>query len=264
MDILFEIAQHKRQEVAQAKSKKPLAEMVQASAQAAAPRGFIRALNYALVQQQPAVIAEIKKASPSQGVIRADFDPIAIAKSYEHGGATTFSVLTDNQFFQGEDGYLQQIRNISSKPLLRKDFIIDEWQIYQSRCLGADCILLIAAILPPELLARFYHIATALHLDVLIEVHDADELNIAAQLNPRLIGINNRNLRTFEVDIQTTIQLCQQAPENCILVTESGIKSQADVRLMRANGVQTFLIGEAFMRCADPGHELKRLFQDER
>ncbi|MDE2311446.1 MAG: indole-3-glycerol phosphate synthase TrpC, partial [Betaproteobacteria bacterium] len=209
---------------------------------------------------QPAVIAEIKKASPSKGILRADFRPAEIAASYAKHGAACLSVLTDEQFFQGNAGYLQQARAACSIPVLRKDFMVGVYQIYQARAMYADCILLIAAALSLAQMREFEALAHSLGMSVLVEVHDDAELDIALQLKTPLIGVNNRNLRTFEVSLQTTLDLLPRIPQDRIVVTESGILKAEDVRLMRQHQVQTFLVGEAFMRASDPGMELARLF----
>jgi indole-3-glycerol phosphate synthase len=227
-------------------------------------RGFEAAIRHQVAAARagaamPAVIAEIKKASPSKGVIRPDFDPAAIARSYQAGGATCLSVLTDSRFFQGDNDYLRQARLACNLPVLRKDFIIDEWQVLEAATIGADCILLIAAALDDDLMARLESRAFDLGLDVLVEVHDADELQRALGLRTRLLGINNRDLHDFSVDLETTLSLLAQVPEDRLLVTESGILGAADVARMREHGVHAFLVGEAFMRAADPGQALRVL-----
>jgi indole-3-glycerol phosphate synthase len=207
----------------------------------------------------PAVIAEIKKASPSKGVIRKDFDPASLARSYQAGGATCLSVLTDRQFFQGDNDYLLQARSQCELPVLRKDFVVDAWQVLETAAIGADCILLIVAALADGQMAELEACAREAGLDVLVEVHDAGELQRALRLRTRLLGINNRDLRSFEVDLRTTLSLLEQVPEDRLLVTESGILAAADVALMRSHGVQAFLVGEAFMRAPDPGAALRAL-----
>ncbi|MGE5168263.1 MAG: indole-3-glycerol phosphate synthase TrpC [Deltaproteobacteria bacterium] len=223
-------------------------------------RGFAAALHARIAAGQPAVIAEVKKASPSRGVIRADFDPAAIARSYAAGGAACLSVLTDVDFFQGADAYLQQARAACTLPVLRKDFVVDAYQILEARVLGADCILLIVAALDDALLAEFSALARDLGMDVLVEAHDAAELDRALQTEAPLIGINNRDLRTFATSLDTTLALRERVPADRLLVTESGIHARADVARMRAAGVNAFLVGEAFMRAEDPGAALTRLF----
>jgi len=223
-------------------------------------RGFERALRDRIAQSRPAVIAEIKKASPSKGVLRESFDPPAIAASYERAGATCLSVLTDKPFFQGAAEYLVRAREACALPALRKEFIVDEYQIAESRVLGADAILLIAAALEDEQMAALERCAHEYGMDVLVEVHDADELARALPLSTRLIGINNRNLRNFSVTLDTTFNLLPRVPGDRLVVTESGIVTQRDVALMRAKGVNAFLVGEAFMRAADPGAALTALF----
>jgi len=223
-------------------------------------RGFERALRDRIAQSRPAVIAEIKKASPSKGVLRESFDPPAIAASYERAGATCLSVLTDKPFFQGAAEYLVRAREACALPALRKEFIVDEYQIAESRVLGADAILLIAAALEDEQMAALERCAHEYGMDVLVEVHDADELARVLPLSTRLIGINNRNLRNFSVTLDTTFNLLPRVPGDRLVVTESGIVTQRDVALMRAKGVNAFLVGEAFMRAADPGAALTALF----
>jgi indole-3-glycerol phosphate synthase len=224
------------------------------------PRGFTAAVRAKFAADKPAVIAEIKKASPSRGVLRAHFDPVAIASSYEQHGAACLSVLTDADFFQGSEEYLQRARAACALPVLRKDFIIDPYQVYEARVIGADCILLIVAALDDAQMRGLARLSAELHMDVLVEVHDAEELARALLLDTPLIGINNRNLRTFETRLGTTFDLLKRIPDDRIVVTESGIHSRDDVALMRDNGVHAFLVGEAFMRAADPGEELSNLF----
>ncbi|MGH8119810.1 MAG: indole-3-glycerol phosphate synthase TrpC, partial [Gammaproteobacteria bacterium] len=223
-------------------------------------RGFNHALQKAISNGRPAVIAEIKKASPSKGIIRRDFDPVAIAASYEKAGATCLSVLTDSEFFQGCNDDLRAARGACDLPVLRKDFMIDPWQIYESRFTGADCILLIVAALPDGRLRELADAAIGLYMDVLLEVHDREELERALALRLPLIGINNRNLRTFETDIMTTIGLLPDVFPDRTVVTESGIHQREDVALMRRHNVNCFLVGEAFMSAPDPGEKLKALF----
>lgn len=260
-DILQKILKRKAEEVSARSAALPLREMSQRAAGAPAPRGFVAALEANIRRGEAAVIAEIKKASPSKGVMRADFRPAEIAQAYERAGAACLSVLTDRDFFQGDDSDLQQARVATRLPVLRKDFTIDAYQIYEARALGADCILLIVAALGDAELREFTGLAAHLGMDVLVEVHDDDELERALQLDARLIGINNRNLRTFETALSTTLGLLDKIPHDRIVVTESGIHTQEDVALMRRHGVHAFLVGEAFMRAADPGAELVRLFK---
>ena len=224
------------------------------------PRGFYKALQERIKSGQPAVIAEIKKASPSKGIIRPDFHPAEIAKSYYSAGASALSVLTDKLFFQGNDTFLQEVRENVPLPTIRKDFMVDEWQVIQSRAIGSDCVLLIAAALDDVLLKDLYDCACALDMDVLIEVHNAHEVECAMRLDPQLLGINNRNLNTFEVDLKTTIELKNLVAEDVLLVTESGICNAQDVALMHQHGINTFLVGEAFMRQENPGRALNDLF----
>ena len=260
-DILVKILKRKREEVDARSAKVPLA-VVQKRAQAAdAPRGFTRALDQKVTAGRAAVIAEIKKASPSKGILRENFDPVAIAKSYEQGGAVCLSVLTDVDFFQGADEYLLQARAACALPVLRKDFVIDPYQVVEARALGADCILLIVAALDDEQLAALLALAGDLGMDALVEVHDQEELTRALKTPARLIGINNRNLRTFDTSLATTLNLLEQIPADRLVVTESGIHVAADVKLMRDHAVHTFLVGEAFMRADDPGERLAGLFQ---
>jgi len=259
-DILKKILAVKAQEVAAALVAKPLAQIRDEIAQAAPTRDFVGAIRGKIAAGQAAVIAEIKKASPSKGVLRADFRPAEIAASYAAHGAACLSVLTDEQFFQGNAEYLKQARAACSIPVLRKDFMVDEYQIYQARAMGADAILLIAAALTLAQMQKFEALAHSLGMAVLVEVHDGEELEIALQLATPLIGINNRNLRTFEVSLQTTLDLLPRIPPERIVVTESGILQAGDVVLMRSHKVQTFLVGEAFMRADDPGAELAQVF----
>ncbi|KAF0206451.1 MAG: indole-3-glycerol phosphate [Gallionellaceae bacterium] len=259
-DILKKILAVKAQEVAAAKIVKPLPQLRTEAERAAPVRGFVGAIRQKIVAGQSAVIAEIKKASPSKGVIRADFRPAQIALSYAQHGAACLSVLTDEQFFQGSEQYLKQARAACELPVLRKDFMVDEYQIYQARAMGADAILLIAAALTLKQMQAFEALAHQLGMAVLVEVHDGEELDVALQLTTPLIGINNRNLRTFEVTLQTTLGLLPRIPSDRIVVTESGIFTSDDVKMMRDRQVSSFLVGEAFMRADDPGIELARVF----
>ncbi len=264
-DILKKILAVKAQEVAAALSSKPLPKLRVEAETAEPARDFVGAIRGKVAAGKPAVIAEIKKASPSKGVIRPDFRPAEIAQSYAQHGAACLSVLTDEQFFQGSAEYLKQARAACNIPVLRKDFIVDEYQVWQARAMGADAILLIAAALTLSQMKGLEALANKLGMGVLVEVHDEDELEIALQLATPLIGINNRNLRTFEVSLQTTLSLLPQilsSPkgQDRIVVTESGILSPLEVAMMRAHNVNTFLVGEAFMRAAEPGVELERLF----
>jgi indole-3-glycerol phosphate synthase len=260
-DILNKILAVKFQEVAAAKLIKPLSVMIAEAEQAAPARDFVAAIRTKIASGKPAVISEIKKASPSKGVLRADFRPAEIAASYEKHGAACLSVLTDEQFFQGCPEYLQQARAACKLPVLRKDFMVDEYQIYQARAMGADAILLIAAALDLAEMQLFESIAFSFGMAVLVEVHNGGELDVALKLATPLIGVNNRNLRTFEVSLQNTLDLLNRMPGDRIVVTESGILNAADVKLMRSNKVDCFLVGEAFMRAADPGAELARVFE---
>ena len=259
-DILLKILKVKKQEITQRSRKRSLADLIRTSQESPTCRGFVRAIRDKQASGQVAVIAEIKKASPSKGVIRADFNPAQIARSYQQGGACCLSVLTDEQFFQGHDRYLQEAGKVVSLPLLRKEFIIDPYQIYEARAMGADCILLIVAALTQAQLSEFADIASQIDLDVLIEVHDEQELQRCLSVNTTLVGINNRNLRSFETRLQTTLDLLPHIPDDRIVVTESGIHSKADVLLMRQHGVNSFLVGESFMRADAPGDKLRELF----
>lgn len=259
-DILNKILAVKSQEVAAAKLIKPLAVMRAEAEQAAPARDFTGAIRAKVAQGLSAVIAEIKKASPSKGVLRSDFNPADIAASYRQHGAACLSVLTDEQFFQGSAAYLQQARAACELPVLRKDFIVDEYQIYQARAMGADAILLIAAALDVAQMQAFEALANSLGMAVLVEVHNGEELDAALQLATPLIGVNNRNLRTFEVSLQTTLDLLPRIPDDRIVVTESGILDASDAAMMRTHKVNCFLVGEAFMRADDPGAELARVF----
>ncbi|MFT4179737.1 MAG: indole-3-glycerol phosphate synthase TrpC [Thermomonas sp.] len=259
-DVLKRILARKQIEVAERRERISQFELRTRAASAPPLRGFADAIEAKIAAGLPAVIAEVKKASPSKGVIRADFQPDAIARSYEAGGAACLSVLTDVDFFQGADEYLIAARNACGLPVLRKDFIVDAYQLYEARVLGADCVLLIAAALDDAQLSEFAFIAGELGMDVLVEVHDLDELERALPVPARLLGINNRNLRSFDVSLQTTLDLKPMVPTDRVLVTESGILAPTDVALMRDNGVHAFLVGEAFMRQPDPGAALRGLF----
>jgi indole-3-glycerol phosphate synthase len=260
-DILQRIVAVKQEEVQQARRVRSLADLHSDVAQAPPVRGFAAALQARVAAGRPAVIAEVKKASPSKGVLREHFVPADIARSYEAGGAVCLSVLTDVQFFQGSTAYLQQARAACSVPVLRKDFIIDPYQVVEARAMGADCILLIAACLDDAQMSELEVCALELGLDVLVEVHDAPELERALRLKTPLVGVNNRNLRTFAVSLDTTLELRDRIPAGRLLVTESGILSREDVRRMRAAGVHAFLVGEAFMRAPEPGVALQGLFE---
>ncbi|QRR34671.1 indole-3-glycerol phosphate synthase TrpC [Hydrogenophaga sp. YM1] len=263
-DILDKIVAVKHQEVAAAKKKKPLEAMRADAESRVLTRDFVGALRAKVAAGQAAVIAEVKKASPSKGVLREDFIPADIAQSYAEGdgaiGAACLSVLTDRQFFQGSADFLKQARASCVLPVLRKDFMVDPYQVYEARAMGADAILLIAACLDDARMAELEAIAMGLDMAVLVEVHDREELHRALKLRTPLLGINNRNLKTFEVSLQTTLGLLPEVPTDKLLITESGILSRADVQTMRAAGVNAFLVGEAFMRAPEPGLALAELF----
>jgi len=259
-DILVKILNRKREEITECSQKFPLRDLVPKLQTASPVRGFVKSIENKLAANVPAVISEIKKASPSKGVICENFEPARIAKSYEQAGAACLSVLTDIDFFQGSDEYLIEARESVAIPVIRKDFIIDIYQVYEARVMGADCILLIVAALSDAQLHELSALAAELGLDVLVEVHDQQELERALELNTKLIGINNRNLRTFETQLSTTIDLLSIIPEDRIVVTESGIHTSDDVKFMQDNQVNSFLVGEAFMRADDPGEKLKALF----
>ena len=259
-DILQRILARKGEEVAERAQRVPLVDLHARIAEASPVRGFAAALHARIAAGHAGVIAEVKKASPSKGVIRERFDPSAIARSYEAGGAACLSVLTDIDFFQGHDTFLRHARAACALPVLRKDFIVDEYQVVEARVLGADCVLLIVAALDDAQLADYTHLALSLGMDVLVEVHDLDELERALPVPAPLLGVNNRSLRTFEVSLDTTLGLRNAVPGDRLLVTESGIHTREDVAKMRANGVDAFLVGEAFMRAPEPGEELARLF----
>jgi len=258
--VLEKIVARKVEEVAERRARAPLAEVEALARAADAPRGFARAMQVQAARKQAAVIAEVKKASPSKGVLREHFVPAEIARSYEEGGATCLSVLTDVDFFQGGDAYLQEARAACQLPVIRKDFLIDPYQVVEARALGADCVLLIVACLEDGQMRELAATAKDMGLDVLVEVHDGAELERALQLETPLLGINNRNLHTFDVSLETTLDLLPRVPRDRLVVTESGILTRADVELMEISGVYAFLVGEAFMRAENPGAELSRLF----
>ncbi len=259
-DILLKILERKQVEIEE-RRQEISHDVLYKKIQSAPPiRKFLNAIKEKISQNKPAVIAEIKRASPSKGVIRKDFNPTEIATSYELGGAACLSVLTDIDFFQGADQYLIKARQACSLPVIRKDFFVDPYQVLEARTIGADCILLIAAALDDIQMSELYELAKDLGMDVLVEVHDSSELRRARMLGADLIGINNRNLRTFEVSLETTLSMLGETPESATLVTESGILTDADVNLMRDRGVNAFLVGEAFMRADNPGKSLASLF----
>jgi len=265
-DILHQIVQTKHEEVALRRSKIPLEAMRADALSRVMTRGFEAALRAKIAKGQAAVIAEIKKASPSKGLLREDFIPADIAQSYAYGdgkvSAACLSVLTDESYFQGSTDYLKQARASCDLPVLRKDFMVDIYQIYESRAMGADCVLLIAACLDDAQMAEFEAVARSLDMAVLVEVHDVTEMQRALKLKTKLLGVNNRNLRTFEVSLDTTLDLFKELPSDRLLITESGIATRDDVQRMRDAGVQAFLVGEAFMRAAEPGEALAQLFGD--
>jgi indole-3-glycerol phosphate synthase len=260
-DILDQILARKAEEVAAAKRERPLPRLREEARAAPPPRDFAGALRAKISAGQSAVIAEIKKASPSKGLLRDNFDPAAIAASYAAHGAACLSVLTDRDFFQGAPEYLAAARNACALPVLRKDFMLDAYQVFEARALGADCILLIVAALNLARMRELESVAQDLGMAVLVEVHDAAELDIALALRTPLIGVNNRDLRSFETRLSTTLELLPRIPPGRIVVTESGIRVRADVDLMRDNGIHAFLVGETFMRAPEPGVELERLFE---
>jgi len=260
-DVLERILAVKREEVAAAKSAKSLEFMRREAESVHAPRDFVAAVRAKIGSGQAAVIAEIKKASPSKGLLRADFRPAEIARSFARHGAACLSVLTDRQFFQGDPGYVSQASAASGLPVLRKDFMIDAYQVFEARAMGADCILLIVAALDLSIMRDLEAQAASLGLAVLVEVHNGAELDLALQLTTPLLGINNRDLRTFDTRLQTTLDLFPRIPADRVVVTESGIGTREDVALMRGRGVNAFLVGEAFMRASEPGVELESLFK---
>ena len=264
MTILDTILDAKRVEVAEARRRLPDAEMERRARAASPPRDFVGAMRAKIAAGAPAVIAEVKRASPSKGVLRADFDPVAIARSYERGGAACLSVLTDTKFFHGAAEHLELARGACALPALRKDFVIEPYQVHEARALGADCILLIAACLSAAEMVALEAAAHALGMAVLVEVHDIAELEKALALRTPLIGVNNRDLRTFETRLDTTLGLLPRIPAGRIAVTESGVGTPMEVARLRAAGVQAFLVGEAFMRARDPGQALDALFFSSR
>ncbi len=259
-DILKKILARKGEEIAERSASVSMADLEQQVAAADSVRPFVGAMDDKIASGQAAVIAEIKKASPSKGVLREDFDPAAIARSYAEHGAACLSVLTDKDFFQGGEDYLQQARAACALPVIRKDFIVDPYQVAEARAINADCILLIVSALEDQQMAELMAQAHELGMDVLVEVHDGEELERALKLDTRLVGINNRNLRTFETSLNTTLSLLERIPDDRMVVTESGIIKPEDVQLMRNADVHAFLVGEAFMRAEDPGAELAKLF----
>ncbi len=259
-DILKKILARKQQEIAERSEKITLHQMTELAEMANEPRGFVAAIEAKINAGKSAVIAEIKKASPSKGLLRENFVPADIAKTYQENGAACLSVLTDRDFFQGHEKFLKEAREASSLPIIRKDFIIDPYQVFEARAISADCILLIAAALNDEQLESLTNLALSLDMDVLVEVHNMEELERALLLNLPLMGINNRNLSTFETSLDTTLDMLNRIPDNHTVITESGIHTPADVALMREHNVNGFLVGEAFMRADDPGAQLAKLF----
>lgn len=259
-DILIKILNRKHEEINERSASVPIATLKEQCVNADAVRGFIRSIENKINNNLSAVIAEIKKASPSKGVLREDFNPAEIAKSYAEHGAACLSILTDKDYFQGHEDYLKQARAACDLPVIRKDFIIDPYQVYEARAIDADCILLIVAALDDEGLLLLFNLAKELGMDVLMEVHDEHEMQRALKTDARLIGVNNRNLRTFDTDLNTTVRMLDMVSDNHILVTESGIHTIDDVQLMRDHGVNSFLVGEAFMRAENPGEKLAELF----
>jgi indole-3-glycerol phosphate synthase len=259
-DILKKILDKKSDEITQRKRVHSIADLEEIAQGVEKPRGFYEALRRKVDSKNPAIIAEIKKASPSKGVIRENFEPVTIGLDYAMNGATCLSVLTDKEFFQGAEAYLQMVRERCPLPVIRKDFMIDPYQIYEARALGADCILLILAALSDPQMQELANTAAQLGMDVLVESHDAEELRRALQLDTKLIGINNRNLRTFETSLQTTLTLKSEIPGDRIIITESGINTCEDVQLMLDNDIYAFLVGESFMRAESPGQKMRELF----
>ncbi|MEW6467178.1 MAG: indole-3-glycerol phosphate synthase TrpC [Pseudomonadota bacterium] len=263
-DILKTILERKQEEIAERCARTSVHDLIQRIEERNdKPRGFRAALEARIARGEPAVIAEVKKASPSKGVLREDFRPAEIAVSYARGGAACLSVLTDRDFFQGSEVYLEEARAACELPVIRKDFIIDPYQVYEARAIGADCILLIVSALDPATLHELHNLAVELGMDVLVETHDRAEMDVALSIGAPLVGINNRSLRTFEVTLDTTLNMLDMLPPGVHLVTESGIHDRDDVALMRRHGVHAFLVGEAFMRADDPGAKLHQLFFEE-
>lgn len=260
-DILKKILDTKADEIARRKPNRTVDMLREIADGVESPRGFAAALQSKVAAKKPAIIAEVKKASPSKGVIRENFDPVAIGQDYAMNGAACLSVLTDKEYFQGSEVYLQMVRERCPLPVLRKDFMIDPYQVFEARALGADCILLIVAALDDAQMHELASTAKELGMDVLVEVHEADELQRALMLDTPLIGINNRNLRTFETSLQTTLDLKEQIPQDRIIITESGIHTTEDVKLMTDHGIYAFLVGEAFMRAPSPGQKMRELFE---
>ena len=260
-DILKKIVSRKHEEIDEGIKRVPLERMIELASNADQTRGFYNALQSKVKQKQSGIIAEIKKASPSKGILRENFDPVEIAKSYESGGASCLSILTDRDFFQGDPLFLIKARAAVSIPVIRKDFIVEQYQVYESRAMGADCILLIVSCLKDSELKSLSQLASSLGMDTLVEVHDRDELHRALKLEMPMLGINNRNLRNFEVSLQTTIDLLSDIGDDKLVITESGITSKMDVELMHNHNVFGFLIGEAFMRDSNPGQKLKEFFE---
>ena len=259
-EILKKIIAHKKKELVERKLHMPLEKFQEMAKEAPAPRGFERVLRAAQASKRPGVIAEIKRASPSKGILRENFNPMEIAASYQMNGASCVSILTDSEFFKGSCAILELARKTCFLPILRKDFIIDSYQVYETRAIDADCLLLIAAALEDEQMAGLYALGKELHLDILVEIHNQAELERALRLEPTMIGINNRNLNNFDVSLDTTFKLLANIPEKCHVVTESGIHTKEDIALMNEKGVNSFLVGEAFMVAENPGAKLKELF----
>ena len=258
-DVLKKILARKQQEIDERSAHTSIDDLKQQISNASPVRGFIKAIENKLAKGETAVIAEVKKASPSKGLLREHFVPAEIAESYQAGGAACLSVLTDKSFFQGDEAYLKQARAACELPVIRKDFIVDEYQVYEARAIGADCILLIVAALDDACLHKLYQLANDLGMDVLVEVHDEPELERALRLNLALVGVNNRNLHTFETSLQNTVSLLDKIPAGVVVVSESGLHKKEDINMLRGHQVNAFLIGEAFMRCEDPGQALKEL-----